>query len=163
MVFYGESSAKPGGIRGAWSHNAVIFKDNPGKKITRNDKSDSHIDAIKNVANLKIKHAFEKNDGTKNREKNKANELSVEKLSGIMHFLACNNLPVKELYPKMIRFLSDEINEPVITQYLETCPRNAAHNSSDSCDSIMGSLNSRHKEKSISIIANAVDLVIFAE
>ena len=31
-VFYGESSAKPGGSRGAWSHNAVIFKDNPGKK-----------------------------------------------------------------------------------------------------------------------------------
>ena len=89
--------------------------------------------------------------------------MSVEKLSGIMHFLACNNLPVKELYPKMIRFLSDEINEPVITQYLETCPRNAAHNSSDSCDSIMGSLNSHHKEKSISTIANAVDLVIFAE
>ena len=53
MVFYGESSAKPGGIRGAWSHNAVIFKDNPGKKITRNDKSDSHIDAIKKCSESK--------------------------------------------------------------------------------------------------------------
>ena len=73
----------------------------------------------------------------KKQGKNKANELSVEKLSGIMHLLACNNLPVKELYPKMIRFLSGEINEPIITQYLETCPRNAAHNSSDSCDYVM--------------------------
>ena len=133
MVFYGESSAKPGGIRGAWSHIAVIFKYSPDKKLTRHDKSDSHIDAIKKCYESKNQACIWK----KKQGKNKANELSVEKLSGIMHLLACNNLPVKELYPKMIRFLSGEINEPVITQYLETCPRNAAHNSSDSCDSIM--------------------------
>ena len=69
MVFYGESSAKPGGIRGPWSHNAAIFKDNPGKKLTRHDKSDSHIDAIKSVTNLKIKHAFEKTTEQKTEKK----------------------------------------------------------------------------------------------
>ena len=39
----------------------------------------------------------------------------------------------------------------------------AAYNSSDSCDSIIVSLNSRLKQKSISTIANAVDLVSFAD
>ena len=29
-VFYGSSSEKPGESRGAWSHRAVYFKDNPG-------------------------------------------------------------------------------------------------------------------------------------
>ena len=58
----------------------------------------------------------------------------------------------------MIKFLSDEINEPAIKQYLETCPKNAA---SDSCDSIIVSLNSHFKEKFISTIVNAVDLVFF--
>ena len=39
----------------------------------------------------------------------------------------------------------------------------AAYNSSDSCDSKIVSLNSRLKQKSISTIANAVDLVSFAD
>ena len=41
-VFYGSSSEKPGGSREAWSHRAVHFKDNPGKKLTHHDESDSH-------------------------------------------------------------------------------------------------------------------------
>ena len=40
-VFYGESSAKPGGSRGTWSHDAVIFKDNLGEKLTWHDRSES--------------------------------------------------------------------------------------------------------------------------
>ena len=87
----------------------------------------------------------------------------VEKLMRIVHFVARNHLPVKELYPKMITFLSDEINEPIIKQYLEKCLKNAAYDSSDSCDSIIVFLNSHLKEKSISTIANAVDLVIFSD
>ena len=38
----------------------------------------------------------------------------------IVHFLARNNLPVKELYRKIVKFLSDEINEISSKhQYLE--------------------------------------------
>ena len=36
------------------------------------------------------------------KKKSKANELYIEKLIKIVHFFARNNLPVKELYPKMI-------------------------------------------------------------
>ena len=63
----------------------------------------------------------------------------------------------------MINFLSDEINEPTVKQYLETCPKNAAYDSSDSCDSILVALNSHLKEKSINTFINAVDLAIFAD
>ena len=48
----------------------------------------------------------------------KANELYIKKLIKIVHFLARNNLPVKELYPGMIKFLSDEINEPIVNNIL---------------------------------------------
>ena len=61
----------------------------------------------------------------------------------------------------MIKLLSDEINEPVIKQFLDTCMKNAAHNSTDSCDLAIVSLNSHLKEKSMTTIVNAVDLVIF--
>ena len=91
------------GSRGAWSHRAVHFKDNPGKKLTGNNESDSHGFALKSLTNLKIKEILEKPDES-NKEKSKANELYIEKLIKIVHFLACNNLPVKELYPKMIKF-----------------------------------------------------------
>ena len=51
-------------------------------------------------------------------KKSKANEPCIKKLIKIVHFLACNNLPVKELYPGMIKFLSDEINEPIVNNIL---------------------------------------------
>ena len=70
--------------------------------------------------NLEITHALEKTGKPKNKEKIKTNELYVEKLLKTVHFLACNNLPFKESYPKKIKFLSDETNESVIKQYLET-------------------------------------------
>ena len=161
-VFYRSSSEKPGGSRGAWLQRAVHSKDNPGKKLTLHDESDSHGFALKSLTNLKIKEALEKLDES-NKEKSKANELYIEKLIKIVHFLARNNLPVEELYPKMIKFLSDEINEPIVKQYLETCPKNAAYDSSDSCDSILVALNSHLKEKSIKTLINAVDLAIFAD
>ena len=63
----------------------------------------------------------------------------------------------------MIKYLSDEINEPIVKQYLETCPKNAAYHSSDSCDSILVALNSHLKKKSINTLINAVDLAIFAD
>ena len=90
-VFCGESSGKPGGSRGVWLHN-------PGKKLTWHDKLENHKDAINSLTNLKIKDAFEKIDRQTNWEKNRANELYVKKLIRIVHFLARNNLPVKELY-----------------------------------------------------------------
>ena len=52
-------------------------------------------------------------------KKNKTNELHVEKLVRIVNFLAHNSVPVKELYPKIIKFLSGEINEPVINNILK--------------------------------------------
>ena len=63
----------------------------------------------------------------------------------------------------MIKYLSDEINEPIVKQYLETCPKNAAYHSSDSCDSTLVALNSHLKKKSINTLIDAVDLAIFAD
>ena len=106
-VFYGSSGEKPGGSRGAWSHRAVHFKDNPGKKLTRHDKSDSHGFALKSLTNLKTKETLEKPD-----ESNK------------------------------------EMNEWINSQTISwDVSKNAAYDSSDSCDSILVALNSQLKEK----------------
>ena len=67
-VFYGSSSAKTGGSKGAWSHRAVHFKDNPGKKLTRHDKLDNHSFSLESLTNLKIKETLEKPDES-NKEK----------------------------------------------------------------------------------------------
>ena len=63
----------------------------------------------------------------------------------------------------MIKFLSVEINEPIVEQYLKTCPKNTAYDSSDTCDSILVALNSHLKEKLINTLINAVDLAIFVD
>ena len=39
------------------------------------------------------------------------------------------------------------MNESIVKPYLETCPKNATYDSSDSCDSILVALNSQLKEK----------------
>ena len=54
-----------------------------------------------------------------------------------------------ELYPKVTSFLANELHEPIIKQYLEKCPKNAAYDSSDSFDALLNSLNLHLKEKSI--------------
>ena len=61
------------------------------------------------------------------------------------------------------KVLSDEINEPIVKQYLEMCPKNTAYDSSDSCDSILVALNSHLREKLINTLINAADLAIFAD
>ena len=63
----------------------------------------------------------------------------------------------------MKKFLSDEINEPIVKQALEMCPKNTAYDSSDSCDSILVALNSHLKEKLINTLINTADLAIFAD
>ena len=50
-----------------------------------------------------------------------------------MFILAKNKLPVQEIYPKMIQFLSDEMEEPVTRQYLQSSAKNATYESSGSC------------------------------
>lgn len=62
----------------------------------------------------------------------------------------------------MIRLLSDDINKPIIKQYLDMYMKSAAYNLSNSCDSKIVSHNSHLKERSISSVLNAVNLVIFA-
>ena len=56
-------------------------------------------------------------------EKKRLDELYIRKLIKVVHFLAANNLPVKELYPKLESFLADDIEEPVVKQYLDTCTK----------------------------------------
>ena len=64
------------------------------------------------------------------------------------------------MYPKMIRFLSDE---PVLRQYLESSAKNATYESSDSCDSFLVSLNSYLKNTTCQRIVSANDTVLFAD
>ena len=63
-----------------WPHNAVIFKDSPGKRLTCHDNSESYKDAINSLMNLKIKDALEETNITTNKEKSKISELCIEKL-----------------------------------------------------------------------------------
>ena len=132
-----------------WPHVEVRFKDNPGKKLKRHDDSESHKGAVVTIRNLKTDRALNKADQHTRDEKRQANELHREKLLRIIHFLARNNLAVMELYPKVTSFLATELHKPIIKQYLEKCPKNAAYDSSDSCDALSNSLNLHLKEKSI--------------
>ena len=71
-----------------------VLNENTNDLQLRFANSDSHGFALKSLTNLKIKEILEKPDES-NKEKSKANELYIEKLIKIVHFLAHNNLPVK--------------------------------------------------------------------
>ena len=70
-----------------------------------------------------IKDALSKSDKKKTEGKNRLNELYMRKLIKVVHFLAAHNLPVKELYPKLVSFLANDIKEPVVKQYLAACKK----------------------------------------
>ena len=81
------------------------------------------------------------------KKKARLNELYVEKLIKIVHFLAHNNLSVKELYLKMIQsFLVMKSMSLKVNNILKGFLKNAVYDSSDSCDSIIVSLNSHLKK-----------------
>ena len=147
------SNAKAGGNRGAWSHVEVRFKDNSGKKLKLQNDSESHKKAVLTITNLKIDRTLNKADQHARDEKRQTNALYIEKLLRIIHFIARNNLAVLKLkgrlYPKVTCFLANELHEPIVKQYLEKCPKNAAYDSSDSCDASLNPLNLHVKEKCV--------------
>ena len=85
-VCYGQSNAKAGGNRGAWSHVEAGFKDNPGKKLKRHDEYESHKEAVVTITNLEIDRALNKADQHTRDEKRQANELYIEKLLRTIYF-----------------------------------------------------------------------------
>ena len=99
----------------------------------------------------------------KQQEKKRSNELHIGKLIKAVHFLAANNLSVTEIYPKLVSFLADDIEGPVVEQYLDTSKKNVTYQSSDSCDSFLLSLNTYFKELVNERACHAQDVVLFAD
>ena len=62
----------------------------------------------------------------------------------------------------MMRFLSDEMEEPFLRQYHESSAKNTTYESSDSCDSFLVSLNSYLKNTTCQRIVSADDILLFA-
>ena len=64
--------------------------------------------------NARMEEALTSVELLNRQEKQQTNELYVTKLIKIVHFLVRNSLPVKEMYPRVIRFLSDEMKVSVL-------------------------------------------------
>ena len=92
-----------------------------------------------------------------------ANKLYIGKLVQIVHFLSRNNLAVKRFFPKFDEFLSSELQEPIIKQYLDTCAKNATYISRETCDSVIHSLDNYFLIKSNECIKKCNDIVIYAD
>ena len=95
--------------------------------------------------------------------KSKLNTLYISMLLKITHFLAKNNLSVKEINPKLIIFLAEEIEELIMKQYLDTCPKNATYDSHEACDSFIESINQYLEKKTQEGIMNTSDIIVFAD
>ena len=162
-VFYNDQPCPAGRGGGAWSHNSVLLKDNPKRRFQRHEKSKTHIKAVLMKTNARMEEALNSTDKSSRQEKQETNELYIMKLIKIVHFLARNNLPVKELYPKIIKFLAEELSEPVIKQYLESSAKNSTYESTDSCDSFLVSINSYLKNTTNERIISANDIVVFSD
>ena len=115
-VFFSDKPCPSGYGRGVWSHVAVLLKQNPKKRFSRHEKLSIHVSAVLMKTNARIQDALSKSDKKTTEEKKISNELYIGKLIKAVHFLAANNLPVKELYPKLVSFFADDIEEPVVKQ-----------------------------------------------
>ena len=70
-----------------------------------------------------------------------------------------NNLSVKRLYLKFVEFLSSELQEPIIKQYLDTCAKNTTYISHEMGDSLIHSLNNYFLTKSNERIKKSDDII----
>ena len=146
--------------RGAWSHNAVIFHVNAGKKLQHHAKLKPHTDAILAITSTRIDEAFSSPSGIE--EKTNINKMYVSKLIKIVHFLGKHNLPIKELYPALLHFLAFDLEGPITKQHLENCLKNATYNSHATAF-LISALNEYIKTEMDTKLRNASDVVIFAD
>ena len=105
-VFYNDAPCPTSQGRGAWSHNAVLLKDNPGKKFRRHEKSKSHENAISMKTQARIEEGLSRADNATRADKETTNELYISKLIKVVHFLARNNLSCKRTLSEGDKFFS---------------------------------------------------------
>ena len=162
-IVYGDRLCPNNRSRGAWSHNGVTLKDNPGRKFKRHSDSAELREAELMITNTRIEAGLSRADKDTRNKKKASNELYISKLIKLTHFLARNNLPVKELYPKMVEFLSEEMEEPAIKQYLDSAAKNATYAVKDSWDSFLKAMNSYFSDQVNEELQAAEDIVVFAD
>ena len=134
----------------------------PGRNFAVTQNQLGILEAENALTNLRIEEAMgERKDKEANRRE--ANNLYIGKLVRVVHFLARNDLPVKQLYPKMIDFLSTELEEPILKQYFENCPKNATYTSHETCDGLIHSLDTFFWKQTEEQMQRAADLVLFAD
>ena len=139
------------------------MKNIPGRRFRRHAESSEHKEAEVMLNNTRVEAGFSNADRQSRYDKSLSNELYISKLINITHFLARNNLSVKELYPKMVAFLSNELEEPVIKQYLESAAKNATYDGKNSCDSFLKAINSYLLNQVDEELQAADDIVVFAD
>ena len=162
-IYYGSLPCPKNSNRAAWSHKPVTFHDNASKKLRHRDSTESHKQAITGLANIRIEDTIGSRAKEKSQERHEANNLHIGKLIRIVHFLARNNLPVKSLYQRFIEFMSNELEEPIIKQYLENYSKNATYKSPETCDSLIASLDSFFWRETNKRIRRSADIVLFAD
>ena len=139
-MYYSSKPCPSVGSRDAWSHTGIKFKKKTGKRICHHEKSNDHKAAVITVPTVRMDNNLGNNTAKESDlsgERQKANSLYISKLIRVVDFLAQNNLPVKSLYPKRINFLSYELGEPIIEQYLDNCPSSTLYASHETCNSFI--------------------------
>ena len=77
-VFFNDKPCPSGHRRGAWSHVAVLLKENWKKHFSRYEKSSSHVSAVLMKTNAHIKDALSIIDKETTEEKNRSNDSILE-------------------------------------------------------------------------------------
>ena len=72
-------------------------------------------------------------------------------------------IPVKILYHKIINFLSNELEEPIIKQYLDNYPSKALYTSHETCDSFVSCTDKCLWEQTKERLKLSTDIALFAD
>ena len=144
--FYGDTPMPIHGSCIAWFHCHQKFAD--------------YKKAILAKTNLSVKDSLQV---IQNEDWSHVDELYIGKLVQIVQCLARNNLSVKSVYSKFIDFLTKELCEPIVKQYLDTCSKKATYSSHETWDSLIQAIQKYYLEKDKECIKQSTDIVIFAD
>ena len=72
-VFYSDKPCLTGRGRGVWSHNAVLLKDNPKRRLQHHKMSSTHLKAILMRTNARMEEALSSPELLSCQEKQQAN------------------------------------------------------------------------------------------
>ena len=155
-----------GRSKGAFSRRPTSDTAHSGRSMSTHGNKEWHQRLEMKYLAYSEENAFKKM--SKNAEsavlkKRQVNSVYLRKCIHMLFFLIQHRFGLANNYEDLIDFACNKLHEPIINQYLDSCPKNAMYKSNTSLESLLDAMNTLFEMKNLDDIKDAQFLTIYVD